>query len=235
MSTTIGDICEQAHDFINRNDQQQFVERAAVHVYKQICARIPFEELQAIAAPYVLPGSTTQLDYTAGPGIMNLAGIYSIKLIDGTAVRRIKKTEMREFDSLPVNLPGPPSRYARFGANTIYFDRPGNGSATIEMKYWQKPLIDVIPQNTTIITPENWDELLVWETIFRALTKLKRNDEAMSLMMGPQLPDGPGTRKTYMRSAGIIPRLWNDLLATMRQIESFDDDFGVKPLIGLGA
>jgi hypothetical protein len=47
--------------------------------------------------------------------------------------------------------------------------------------------------------------------------------------MTQMMPGSP--RKQTMYQTGIIPRLWNDLLATASNKENVDEDFSINPVI----
>jgi hypothetical protein len=97
------------------------------------------------------------------------------------------------------------------------------GTLNDQTSYWTYPLV----------TPESWDELLKWETLYRVYFALGRNDEAAGLMTGGQgFPRQAGSpRKQRVFETGIIPRLWNDLLETTSQNENVDEDFNINPVI----
>jgi hypothetical protein len=86
-------------------------------------------------------------------------------------------------------------------------------------------------QNTILLTPIEWDELLHWETLYRVYNALDQQDKAAALVQPAMMPRQPSPKKTTTFEAGIIPRLWNDLLVTMSQVENTDEDFSINPII----
>ena len=236
MSTTIGDIADQIAEHLGRNDQLAFTTKAVWNVYQQICARIPFNELQATSAPITVPTLAPSLNYEAA-GVTDLAGIYSITLTDGSIIARIYKAKggVRDFDAINRMITGGrPARYARWGAKTIEFDKIGNGTAQVTLRYWQRPQAHTDGvEKTILVTPANWDELFFWEGLYRVLYKLQRIEEAQTLMTGRMIPSAPEMRKNYIGTVGIIPRLWNDVLLTVDQQEGPDDNYGIMPRAGL--
>lgn len=86
-------------------------------------------------------------------------------------------------------------------------------------------------QTTVLVTPEEWDELLGWETLYRVYYALDQPDKAAALIGQNGFPRQPSPRKQKVFETGIIPRLWNDLLKTMSQQENVDEDFSINPII----
>lgn len=89
--------------------------------------------------------------------------------------------------------------------------------------------IGVTEQDTYVLTPSEWDELLRYETLYKTYYALDQIEKAMALMQPQMVPRQPTIKKTSMFEMGIIPRLWNDLLTTVSQQENVDEDFGINP------
>lgn len=82
------------------------------------------------------------------------------------------------------------------------------------------------------VTPEEWDELIRWETLYRVYIALDQIDKAQALVTPQGLPRQQGSpKKIRVFETGIIPRLWNDLLETVSQKENVDEDFSINPVI----
>jgi hypothetical protein len=87
-------------------------------------------------------------------------------------------------------------------------------------------------QNTAVLTPVEWDELLRWETLYKVYYSLDMLEKAAALMQPAMVPRQPGSsKKTISFETGVIPRLWNDLLTTVSQQENVDEDFSINPTI----
>lgn len=82
----------------------------------------------------------------------------------------------------------------------------------------------------TLLMPEEWEELLMWETLYRLYTATEQHDKAMLLVAPTMTPRMPTPKKITIREVGIIPRLWNDLLQTVYGREGVDEDFSINPI-----
>jgi len=84
-----------------------------------------------------------------------------------------------------------------------------------------------------LLTPPAWDELMRWETLYRAYHLIDAADKAATLVQGQyppaRMPGSPKQQRTY--EMGIIPKLWNDLLTTTSSKENVDEDFNINPVI----
>jgi hypothetical protein len=103
---------------------------------------------------------------------------------------------------------------------------------TVTLRYWRKATIVANPNEgtTTLLIPDEWLELMEWEVFYRILCTLNRYDEATNLIMPAMQPKMPSPAKNLQRDIGIIPRLWNELLTTIDERESIDDDFSINPV-----
>ena len=176
-----------------------------------------------------------EYDLTSGPTALDpsLRAIASMRLsFSSTNRRRPRRSHVRVYDSLSFTQPGFCATYARWG-NSIEFNPPPNSSIyTFRVRYWSRPTIDPItPVNTVIITPEEWDTLYKWETLYKVLHYLDQQDKAMALMQPQPLPRQSTPKKVPIVEIGIIPRLYNDLLTTVSQQENTDEDFSINPVI----
>ena len=84
---------------------------------------------------------------------------------------------------------------------------------------------------TPIIIPDEWSDLLKYETLYRVYHYLDQQDKAGMLMQPPAAYRQATPKKTQIFETGIIPRLWNDLLTTVSQQENTDEDFSINPVI----
>jgi len=234
MSTLLDIANWVTQDYLNRNDIQTIANSAAIDVYKTICAKIPFDQLMVTSPELPLIQDQTSYDLTAGPTMLTpaLRAIASMRIsFSPTNRRRPRRSHVRVYDSLSSTTSGFTATYARWG-NSIEFNPPPNSSTyTFRVRYWSRPTLDATPINTTIITPEEWDTLYKWETLYKVLHYLDQQDKAMALVQPAQLPRQSTPKKVPIVEVGIIPRLYNDLLTTVSQQENTDEDFSINPVI----
>jgi len=221
-------------DVLNRQDIQAITRRAAVEVYKTVCAKIPFDQLMTTSAELPIQAGVTTYDLTTGATQLDpaLRAIASIRItFSDSNRRRLRRSHVRVYDALSFTQPGFVSTYARWG-NSIEMNPPPQSDAwTFRVRYWSRPTLDSTPHETAIIIPDEWNELLKWETLYKTFYYLDQNDKALQLMIPSQMPRQSTPKKTIVHEVGIIPRLWNDLLTTVSQQENTDEDFSINPVI----
>lgn len=231
MSTSLNDIASwSAVTMLNRPDVLDIARDLAKDAYLNMCGKVPFDDLQQTTAelPMTLGTATYDLS-TIDPAIL---GICSIRITySSTSRRRLKRSHVRVYDSFGTVNNGRPYSYGRWG-NAMEVNPPPDSSAyTYRIRYWSRPTIATTSQDTMLVTPVEWDELVKWETLYRLLHAVRQEDRAMVLMGTPIQPSMPGQpRKTRVVDFGIIPRLWNDLLKTYSQREQVDEDFSLNPI-----
>lgn len=225
---TINNVIDWVYDTaLKRTDISTLVSVEAIKVYRTLCNKIPFEELQA--GPETIACVAGTQTYSLA-GLANpLAGIVSIKIeYSASSAIRLKRDHVRSYDNMPTPANGKPIRYARWGTG-IELWPPPNAAYNLKIRYWQKAQT-VIAGGTTMLIPEEWVELVHWETLYRVLTVLNQEARAMSLIMPAQMPRMATSKKVHMADMGIIPRLWNELLTTISQKENIDEEFSINPL-----
>jgi hypothetical protein len=229
---------DQLHRTTSDTDIQSVARNAALSFYKILCAKVPFDELMTTSPSFNMIMGRTQYnigtDFPFNPALRALA---DIRINLGTTsvpnYRRLRRSHVRVFDALSILPSSFPSTYARWGT-TLIFNPPPVQAFPLQFRYWSRPTI--VPgaafYTTAIITPEEWDELIKWETLFRVYCALDRQADAMMLVQPPMTQMMPGSpRKQTMYQTGIIPRLWNDLLQTASAKENVDEDFSINPVI----
>jgi hypothetical protein len=228
---TIGDVVTTVHtNWLKRTDLTTLITDQAVRVYRTICNKIPFEALQTTASPIsCVVGTST---YSLAAFDPKVAGIISIRIAySSTDKRRLIRDHVRTFDNRPPLSNGKPLKYGRW-ASTIELDRPpDSASYTMTVRYWGSAAINATAANTTLVCPDEWIELIEWETYYRVLTVLGRPAEAAMLVQPAMVPRGPAPKKVHMQDIGIIPRLWNELLQTINTREHVDEDFAMQPIV----
>lgn len=229
ISTVRSDITS---DILPRTDMNSTVERCIRDAYLAIAGKVPFEDLQV--GPTTIACVIGQQSYALGTilSATPLAGIISIRVerSANTGVIRLKRDHVRNYDAMATPANSFPVKYARWSSNIELWPPPDN-TYNMKIRYWRKPVIDGTIANTTLLVPDDWLELIKWEAVYRLYTILNRPIDAMGLITPSQLPRMGSTKKTIFHDIGIIPRLWNDLLLTISQRESIDEDFGINPVV----
>lgn len=233
MATTIGDIASTvANDILVRPDETiGFALTAAQMAYRTICNKVPFPELLVRSDEISVTSGTETLNLTSNLTDYEVAGIISIRYtVDSTQKFRLIRDDARNHEWYTYQVTGIPRLYARVDQDTIEFNVAPSSAHTIRVYFWRKPVISVTdPAAHELLIPVEWEELLIWETLYRTYHFLQAFDKAAALMM-PAMPDqGPSLRKRHSKEMGIIPRLWNDLLSTLQWRESIDEDWGMQP------
>ena len=226
---TISDLVgELESNYLHRADLTTFLTQACRNFYRVLCSKVPFEELQertninTIANDPLLDTST-----------LKLAGIMSVRINwSATQAVRLKRSHTRLMDNRPTPLSGRPHSYARFNKK-LELDPPPDAVYTTNVRYWKTADIDSTPGNTVIVAPDAWHELIIWETYYRALIVLNRHAEAQNLIITAMQPKMPSPKKNIQQDLGIIPRLWNELLATIQEREHIDEEYGINPITRL--
>lgn len=227
---TLGDVIATVQtDYLVRADLTNLVTKQAVRVYQTICGKIPFEELQSVAPPINCVANTAE--YDLGGLTPPLAGIASLKInYGGGRTKRLKRDHTRNFDAIPPQGSREPVSYARWGKKIEVWPPPA-AAYVMTLKYWAKANINATPANTVLACPDEWVELLEWETYYRTLTVLGRAPEAAMLVQPAMVPRGPAPKKILQSDIGIIPRLWNELLLTIQQREYVDEEYSIQPVV----
>jgi len=216
--------------WLKRADLLDDAVQECAEVYRLICARVPFDSLQHTSAERSVLTSTAS--YSLADLEPRLAGIVSIRLTFGSGrVRRIGRSHVRVFDTLNPTQKGEPALYARWGDNIEFNCLPIRDSITYRVRYWSRPTLDVERGATVLLIPEEWEELLMWETLYRMYYILDQPEKAQSLVMSAFMPQQPSINRKLQFETAIIPRLWNDLLRTVSQREAIDEDFALTPML----
>lgn len=236
--STLGDIADQAsQDILNRTAQKDIDQGVKLcrNAYMVITGKIPFPELETKSAEI----STVANDPEVDLGTLNptLAGILSIRYSEQATQnkRRLVARDTRQFDAAASTIPSNPYAYARFGKKIELFPPPDNANDTVRVRYWGLPTF-TDPQDLselrahTILFPFEWEELLLWETVYRLHHYFQQYNEAMMLVSPSIMPDQAGPSKPIRNAIGMLPSLWNNLLQTVRAREYVDADYAVNPI-----
>lgn len=228
---TINDIANWvATTALKRNDVIQMAQESALNFYRLLCFNVPFDELMTISSE--IPVVASQDIYDLSVLVPALKSISDIRItFNSSTKRRLRRSHARVYDALSFSQPSKPATYARWGLKIQINPPPDSSSYTLRYRYWTKPTIATEPFNTQLATPEEWDELIRWETLYRVLNFVGQEQRAAMLIQPTMLPRQPAPRRQKMFDVGIIPRLWNELLSTISQKENVDEDFNINPVV----
>lgn len=228
-------------DMLKRTDLQPQLIKAAYKFYTTLVRYIPFDEFMYTSAEYnvtqrVISYNLIGLDPPVWPpldAISSLRMTYGALNASSTSSLRLRRSNTRLYDAISyTNSPSRPSTYARWGTSVEFNPPPDNSSYTFRLRYRGKAVLNnPSPENTIILIDAAWNELINWELLYRAYYMLNMADKAMALIGSPYpIQPNPG-RKVRVMNSGIIPRLWNDLLATISMKEAPDEDFSINPVV----
>lgn len=225
---SIATWCTQT--ILKRSDVQTEAEDLAMGVYRTVCQKVPFEELQIKGAEKTL---------TAGVDTYNLNTLYGVELAGIMSIRytpapgrswRLRRSHTRVYDAVQFVAGIDPRTYARFGNSIELMPAPQSSTASIRVRFWQMPDVSA-GSASLLVNPAAWDVLLKWETMYQLYYVVGEAEKAMMLMYPPTLPPQPTPHKRPSYEVGIIPRLWNDLLRTVAERENVDEDFSINPVV----
>lgn len=245
----LSDCVAWVEGILNRQDLNAKLNDSVVNFYKLLCRKIPFDELMytSLECPLTSGQTTYNLDtiVDVNGDILDpvLKSIYSIRITFGPQTTpgsrqqsnslRLRRSAARLYQSLSYSIPGQTSTYARFGKTIEVNPAPNAANWTLLFKYWGiAPINNPNPEATVILMDDDWAELIRWELLYRAYYMLGNTTEAMALVQPGVIPMQPGApRRRVMSEVGIIPRLWNDLCATLSARENADEDFSINPVV----
>lgn len=228
---TTGDIASWVYKRLKRPDVQDIANEAAQNFYLLLAQAVPFEEFQTTSDEIPLGTDTATVDLSA----LSINAILSIRLTNGSTIRRLRRTNTRVYDSQGFNQPSVPASYARWNKNIELDKIPNTIGMTLRIRFWQLPVLSDIPEDTPVIIPTPWYELMRYETLYRVWIDLEEYEKAAALI-APSAYAQPVQRqssphKSRVMEQGVIPKLWNDLLRTVSQRENGDEDFSINPVV----
>lgn len=221
-------------DVLKRSDLTTEAQNAALDFYKVLCYNVPFDELMTTSP--AVPTVIGQVEYDLTSLVPALKSIANIKIQFSTnQSRRLRRSHIRVYDSLSFSTNSRPATYARWGLKINLNPPPDSASYNLFFRYWAKPTFSPggVVGNTVIATPDEWDELIRYETLYRIYKYIGQEAKAAALIAMPFNIQGrtPSVGRERMMSIGIIPRLWNELLTTISQKENVDEDFSINPVV----
>lgn len=224
----ISDIGTWVYSRLKRPDLQDQCNENAGNFYLLLTSAVPFEEFEVTSAELPLSTTSTTVDLSA----LSINAILSVRLTNGSTIRRLRRSNTRVYDSLNfATTPGVPATYARWNKNIEVEKLPNNPSMTIRIRYWQLPVLESKVEDTEIVIPTPWYELMRYETLYRIYNDLEEFDKAQQLVAPVPMPRQNTPHSSRVFEYGIIPKLWNDLLKTVKQRENADEDFSINPVV----
>lgn len=228
MSILVGDIGSWVYSRLKRPDVQDIANEAAGNFYLLLASAVPFEEFEITSAELPVLVTTTTIDLSG----LSINAIMSVRLTNESTSRRLKRMNTRVYDAMNFSqTPGVPASYARWNKNIEVERLPSTSSMTVRLRYWELPVLQSIVADTEILIPSPWYELMRYETLYRVLIDLEEYEKAAMLVVPMPMPRQGSPHKSRVFEYGIIPKLWNDLLKTVKQRENADEDFSINPVV----
>lgn len=230
--STIADIASWVtDDVLNRSDLTAVSQNAALDFYRVLTYKVPFDELMTTSAE--IPTVQNQAEYDLSALVPTMKAIADVRITLGSQQkRRLRRSHVRVYDALSITTPTYPATYARWGNTFILNPVPDSSSYTFRFRFWKKITVATPIGDTVLEVPDEWDELMRYETLYRVLNYLGQSMRAAILVQPSMLPrQGVSNRRQLDYEPGIIPRLWNDLLTTISAKENVDEDFSINPVV----
>lgn len=230
--TTLGDIAVRVTRRMRReSDLRDIALGCAAQAYISVCAAVPHTSLKGETAEIPFVQGQSEYDIES----YNIAGIFSIRVtISSTQQYRARRSHFRVFDQYPAVYQGQPVVYSRYKYKLEWRPVPSSSSATFRIRYWAVPIFDDDNIAAIEVQPieldKIWNELLYYETLYRVFMDTGQFDKAQMLVAPTPIPRQPTFKKVKMVEFGIIPRLWNDMLTTIEERETADENFGINPV-----
>lgn len=162
--------------------------------------RNEFDELEILGPTYNLVVGTQEYafsNFITAPDV-NLATLDFFLWTDpptNATRRQLTNMDYQEADRInPTN--GQPTKWYRFGDTVGFVNRPDKTYQTRARILRQHPIDDVTLQNTVLLVPRDWLEIVCYAAAMRGFIELleyEKADMIRKLLMGdPKYPDRPG-------------------------------------------
>lgn len=154
-----------------------------VQAYTDIASRYPFVEFQRYFNRATVQG---QREYPLPDGVRAVLAVTlqdtSITNSNGTPLtRRLKKTSFREIVKANFNVASAPYRYARWNDKLFADPIPDRSTYNIIIYAWVYPATSAL-ENTTVMLPPEWIEVMEWEAVWRGHNEQLDYDAARHVM-----------------------------------------------------
>lgn len=200
----------------NRSDLADRIPRWTANAYIELGSNIPFPDLEEGPDDITTAAGADSYAYPT-----NALGITSCTMTFQGAKRAIRKKNIEYIDLYPTSNPGPPVVWAPFKNEQVFRPVPDR-DYLITRRFWKKPMVDQTTintiNNTTLLLPDNWLEVLDYAAALRGFVELEENSKAGELRMllygDPKHPaDNPGLIKQRL---------------TRIQTENMNSDYGMR-------
>lgn len=210
---TIGSLVSTVASLLGgRTDLNTKISGWIVDGYRDIAMTIPFETLEDTSEITTVSGFDSY-DYPSGA-----RGIKSVSVsLPGipNSIRPLWKRNIARIDRYPM-VPGMPSIWAPFGTQIVVRSVP-NGQYVLTVRFWLKPIIQETVNDTELMVPDDWLEIVTYEAQMRGYLDLQEQERAAnvrSILYGQGDPRKPGLVKQRL---------------TRIQAESMDVSYGIRP------
>lgn len=190
--------------------------------------RDEFCELEMLGPVFTLTGSTTASlsvqEYDESniipTGEINNATLDILIWRDppfNTVRQKLNPSHYQETDKSVVTL-APPTSWYRFGGQIGFYPSPDQDYQVQARVLRQHPIVDAAVQTTVILTPRDWNEILIQAAVEKGFIELGEYEKANAihqLLYGdPKYPTKPGMingrkkkrgREAYRTSQGLRP------------------------------
>jgi hypothetical protein len=216
-----------------RSDLQTRVEAWLRDSYIDLGTSYDFEELEE-TVDVSLDGNNYNNNYTYpqyndGNNNWDTRAVKSLLMLESNnqnnnQVIQLTKKPISFFDRIPDSV-GTPAIWVPYKRRILLKPRPENDydGWLLRCRVWLKPLIESgnNMNNTTILLPDDWLEILEYAAALRGHTELLERDKAAEVL---QLLHGSEDPRKGRRVPGLI-----EMKLTQRQAEARYDDWGMRP------
>lgn len=215
---TIGDEVTVVASLLGgRTDLNSQISQWLANGYRDLASTVPFETLEETDNQVCVP-NIGEYDYPSEARAIKSLTI-QVPASSPASSRPLYKRNVNIIDRYIGVNPGVPAIWAPYNQQMILRPLP-NDSYPLIVRYWEKVVIDADDINDTeILVPEDWLEIVEYEAMMRGYMDLQELDRAgaiRSLLYGQGDPRKPGLIKQRL---------------TRIQAESMDANYGVRPRI----
>jgi hypothetical protein len=184
-----------------RTDLQDRIRVWLRDAYIEIGSNYPFETLEESDQDLTVGGVDTY-DY---PATCRAIECLTLVMSQGQTIPLLKRSMrvLRRYPGPSTNMRGTPCIWAPFGRSFLLRPVPDTSYVIVE-DFWVKPEIADPVEETELLVPDDWLEVITIAATIRGHLKLIERDKARELQMAlhgdPRHPDeNPGIIKTKLR------------------------------------
>lgn len=186
--------------------------------YLELGMSYDFEELED-TWPDGLVANVDIYDYP--PNARAVKALTRVEVSTGESVP-LKKKSIKNIRRYNKTQKGPPAIWAPY-KNQIYIRPVPDKSYDLMWDIWVKPVQDSTIQNTEILLPWDWLEIVDIAAVARGFSELLEDDKAMAKL---QLLHGAEDPRTGRRFPGLIAQRLQ-----RKHAEAATDEFGMTPMV----